>query len=224
MKEKTVLVMGLGRMGSALVEELWDTGVQLLVVDKNPQAIDALKDKASAAFVADASDPHVLEGVGAKDIDVAVITYGGDFEAMVLTVASLAQMSVRSVIARARNERQAAVLRAVGATRVVLVESEMGRRLVPEVLSPASSHLMEHAASFRVVPWLSAPWAVGKTLADLDLPRRFEISVLGYLREDDATSRKKKLVVPGKDYTVEQGDTLFIIGLAPAIEKFLAYE
>lgn len=224
MKEKTVLVMGLGRMGSALVEELWDTGVQLLVVDKSAQAIDALKDKASAAFVADASDPHVLEGVGAKDIDVAVVTYGGDFEAMVLTVASLAQLSVRSIIARARNERQAAVLRAVGATRVVLVESEMGRRLVPEVLSPASSHLMEHAASFRVVPWLAAPWVVGRTLAELDLPRRFEISVLGYLRAADTSSKRKALVVPGKDYAVEEGDTLFVIGLAPAIEKFLAHE
>ncbi len=223
MKRKVVLVMGLGPMGRALVEELWDTNVEIVVVDRNAAAVDAVKDKASAAFVADGSDPRVLEGVVARDLDVAVVTFGEDFEATVLTVSSLTQLKVPTVIARAKNERQAAVLRAVGATRVVLVESEMGRRLAPEVLSPASSELMEHAASFRVVPWTASGAPVGKTLAELDLPKKFEISVLGYFREG-GLSKKQRLIIPGAEYRVEQGDTLLLIGQATSVEKFLAAE
>jgi trk system potassium uptake protein TrkA len=221
MKQKTVLVVGLGPMGSSLVEELWDTNVELIVVDKSAAAIDAVKERATAAFIADASDPQVLEGVGAKDVQVAVVSFGEDFEASVLTVSTLVQMKIPTIIARAKNERQAAVFRAVGATRVVLVESEMGRRLAPEVLSPASSELMEEAAAFRAVPWVAVGAVVGKTLADLDLPRRYDVTVLGYWR-GPSTTRKKRLTRPTPEYRIEEGDTLLIIGLADVIERFLA--
>lgn len=221
MKRKTVLVIGLGPMGTSLVEELWDTNVEIIVIDRNPLAVDALKDKASAALVADASDPAVLEGVGAKDLDVAVVTFGEDFEGAVLTVSTLTQMKVPVVIARAKNERQAAVMRAVGATRVVLVETEMGRRLAPEVLSPAASDLMEQAAAFRVVPWAAQGAVIGRSLAELDLPRRYDVTVLGYWRGPEAISRKRRLHRPSPEYRVEAGDTLLLIGLGDAVEKFL---
>lgn len=222
MKQKTILVIGLGPMGASLVEELWDTNVELIVVDKNPLAIDAVKDKASAALVADATDLQVLEGLGARELDVAVVSFGEDFEAAVLTVATLAQLKVPMIVARAKSERQAAVMRAVGATRVVLVESEMGRRLAPEVLSPAASDLMEQAAAFRVVPWVAQGPFVGRSLADLDLPRRYEVTVLGYWRGRLEGVRKRKLDRPTPEYRVEEGDTLLLIGLASALERFLA--
>jgi len=223
--QKTVLVLGLGPMGASLVEELWDTNVELVVIDKSGTAVDAVKHRASAAFVADASEPEMLEGVGAKDAKVAVVTYADDFEATVLTVSTLVQLKVPTIIARAKNERQAAVLRAVGATRVVLVESEMGRRLAPEVLSPASSDLMELAAAFRVVPWAARGPFIGRTLAEIDMPRRYEVTVLGYWRGTAIElTRQRRLKTPGAGYRLEEGDTLLLIGLGNAIEKFLAEE
>ncbi len=166
MKAKRVLIVGLGHLGSSLAEELWDTHVEVTVIDKSEAAVEALKDHAAAAFVADGSDPRVLEGLGADEIDVAVVTFAEDFEACVLAVSSLSQMKVPTIIARGANERQAAVLRAVGATRVVLVEHEMGRRLAPEVLSPAASDLVEYASAFRVFPWNVPTTLAGKSLAE----------------------------------------------------------
>lgn len=223
MKQKTVLVVGLGPMGASLVEELWNTNVDIVVVDKNPAAVDAVKDKASAALVADGSDPQVLEGLGARELHVAVVAFGEDFEAAALTVSTLAQLKVPTIIARAKNARQAAVLRAVGATRVVLVESEMGRRLAPEVLSPASSELMEEAAAFRVVPCTPKKSMAGRTLAELDLPRRYDVTVLGFWRgdADAAPARRRRLARPTAEYRVQPGDTLLLIGLATDVEKFL---
>jgi trk system potassium uptake protein len=222
MKQKRVLVIGLGRLGTSLVEELWDTNVDIVVVDKSDVAVDSVKDKASAAFVADGSDPSVLASLGAKELDVAVVTYGEDFESTVLAVSSLAQLRVPTIIARAATERQGSVLTAVGATRVVLVENEMGRRLAPEVLSPASSALAEYASALRVVPWVASGPFVGKTLAELDLRRRFALNVLGYWRETPAVGRKPRLVIPGPDYRVEKDDTLLLIGMGDDVERFLA--
>lgn len=222
MRKKRVLVIGLGRLGTSLVDELFDTGVEVAVIDKSAAAVDAVKDKVSAAFVADGSEPNVLESVGAREMDVAAITHGEDFETTVLAVATLAQLKVPAIFARVATERQAAVLRSVGATRVVLVESEMGRRLAPEVLSSAASELMEQAAAFRVLPWAAHGSFLGRSLADLDLPRRYEVTVLGYWRGREAAARKQRLERPTPDYRVAAGDTLLLIGLADALERFLA--
>jgi trk system potassium uptake protein TrkA len=220
---KRVLIIGLGRLGSSLVDELSDTGVEVVVIDKSAAVVDTVKDRVAAAFVADGSDPGVLESITAGEMDVAVVTYGEDFESTVLAVATLAQLKIPAIVARAANGRQAAVLRAVGATRVVLVEDEMGRRLAPEVLSPAASDLVEYASSFRVVPWTPVASMVGKTLAELDLRRRFEITVLGYWRGGlKGGDRRGRPAMPGPDYRVEATDTLLIIGLHEPVERFLS--
>jgi len=221
LKTKRVLIIGVGSFGSALCDELWTTGADLIVVDQSPAAIDAVKGKAGAAFVADGTDPKVLESIGAADVDVAVVCAGEDFEDTVMAVSQLAQMKVRVIIARAASERQAHVLRAVGATRAVLVENEMGRRLAVEVLNPVAAPLMDFATHFRVVPWVAVPPYVGKKLAHADL-RRYEINVLGYFRDSGNPSAAPRLRWPTADYEIAEGDTLLIVSLEDNIERFLA--
>lgn len=221
MAVKKVLVVGLGRFGGALTDELWDTGTELILVDKEPNAIDAFKSKASAVFVADANDPGVLEAVGARDVDVAVVTSGEDFEATVLAVAQLAQLGVKTIFARAANDRQAHVLRAVGATRAIQVEDEMGRRLAVQVLNPSATHLMDFATHFRVVPWVAVPPHVGRTLAESNF-RKFEINVLGYFQKGARDDARPRLQIASSEYRIQEGDTLLLVGQEDNLERFLA--
>lgn len=222
MSQKKVLVIGLGRFGSALCEELWDTNCELLVVDKSPEAVDAHKSRSSAAFVADASEPGVLENIGARDVDVAVVTSGEDFEATVLCVSQLAQMGVKTIFARAANDRQAHVLHAVGATRAVQVENEMGRRLAVQVLNPVASHLFDFAMHFRVVPWSPVPPYVGKSLVNSQL-RKLGLNVIGYLRNDPSQpNAKPRMQLPTADYVINERDTLLLVSEEEAIERFFA--
>lgn len=221
MSHKKVLVIGLGRFGSALAEELWNTTCELLIVDKDPEAVDAHKSRASAAFVADASEPGVLENVGARDVDIAVVTSGEDFEASVLCVSQLSQLGVKVIFARAANDRQAHVLRAVGATRAVQVENEMGRRMAVQVLNPVAAHLLDFAMHFRVVPWLPRPPYVGKTLASAQL-RKHEITVLGYLKADAAVDATPRMQLPGPDYVIKEGETLLLVSEEESLERFFA--
>jgi trk system potassium uptake protein TrkA len=219
-KPKRVLVVGLGRFGSALVEELFETHTELIVLDRDREAVDACKSFASAAFVADASDPGVLESVGARDVDVAVVTSGEDFEAVVLCVAQLAQMGIKTIFARAANDRQAHVLRAVGATRAIQVENEMGRRLAVQVLNPGAAHFMDFAMNFRVVPWTATRQYVGKNLSDAGF-RRHDINVLGYLRAGSGAKGAPRMELASPDYRIAEGDTLVLVGDETAMERFL---
>lgn len=215
---KKVLVIGVGRFGGALIDELWDNGCELIIIDKDADAIDAVKGKAGAAFIADATDPAVLDNIGARDVDVAVVTAGESFEGVVLCVSMLAEIGVKVIFARATSDRQANVLRRVGATRAIQVENEMGRRLAVQVLNPVASHLLDFATHFRVVPWHATPSYIGKALSAANF-RRFELNVLGWFGSE---SQKPRLNFPAPDYQIEAGHTLLLVGEDEGIERFLA--
>jgi len=130
---RRILVIGIGTFGTALVESLHRSGNEALVIDENAHALEAVKDLCAHAVVADATDLRVLEAVEAATCDCAVVTFATDFEASVLTVASLKKLGVREIAARATSQRQTEVLLAVGATRVIQLEMEGGRRLAEEL-------------------------------------------------------------------------------------------
>ena len=136
---RRILVIGIGTFGTALVESLHRSGNEAIVIDENAQAIDPVKDLCAHAVVADASDPRVLEAVEANTCDAAVVTFGNDFEATVMAVASLKKLGVREIAARAISQRQTDVLLAVGATRVIQLEIEGGRRLAEEPTKKVNS-------------------------------------------------------------------------------------
>jgi trk system potassium uptake protein len=213
-----VLVIGVGRFGRALIDELWDNGCELIVVDKDQEAIDAVKSKASLAFVADATEPAVLESIQARQVDVAVVTAGEAFEGVVLCVSQLVDLGVKIIFARAANDRQARVLERLGVTRAIQVENEMGRRLAVQVLNPVSSHLLDYATHFRVVPWVATESYVGKSLGLANF-RRYELNVLGWFGGDAA---KPRLNFAGADYQIEAGHTLLLAGEEDAIQRFLS--
>jgi trk system potassium uptake protein TrkA len=222
MKHQRILIIGLGRFGSALADELWHTHSDTIVVDRNSEAVDAVKSRAGAAFVADASAPGVLESIGARDVDVAVVTSGEDFEATVLCVSLLAELGVKTIFARAASERQARILSAVGATRAIQVENEMGRRLAVQVLNPVAANLLDFASHFRVVPWCAAPPFVGKTLAEAKF-RGFGINVLGFFPPQVEDKKgQPRMQVPDASYTVTQGHTLLLVGDDAAVERFFS--
>ncbi|MBI2394774.1 MAG: TrkA family potassium uptake protein [Deltaproteobacteria bacterium] len=131
---RRVLVIGIGSFGSALVEALHRQGAEVIVIDESAAAIESVKDLCAHAVVADGTDPRVLAAVEATSCDSVVVSFGEDFEASVLAVASLKKLGVREVAARATNQRQSDVLLAIGATRVIQLEIEGGRRLAEELV------------------------------------------------------------------------------------------
>jgi trk system potassium uptake protein TrkA len=219
-KTKRVLVIGCGRFGSALAKELWDNGAELIIVDRDERAIDKLKDYAHAAFVADATDVAVLEEAGAREVDAAVVGLGDNFEAAVLTVVALAKWKLPEIVARAASEMRADALRAVGATRVHQVETEMGRRAAIAIITPVAADLLELAAQFRVVPWTASGPLVGQAINACGIRQQYGINVLG-IRPYSSAENPATLEQPHPSYVISEGDTLLLVGEEDDVGRFV---
>ena len=68
-----VVVLGAGTVGRTVAELLCERGIDVCVVDNNPdlvrRATDTLDDQGNAGF---ASNPDVLERAGASDADMII--------------------------------------------------------------------------------------------------------------------------------------------------------
>ncbi len=217
---KKFLIVGLGRFGNSVAETLWHGGADLTVVDCDPKLVDEIKGHTHAAFVGDGTDPQVLESIGARTVDAAVVTFGEAFESAVLATAALKSLNVPEIVARATTTRSADVLKAVGATRVLEIEHEMGVRAAEELLMPSARDLLELAAQYRVVPWPAAGALVGRTLKDSGLRQKYEINVLGVRMVGDKST--KKLMFPAPDYIIREGDICLLVAEDSNMRRFIA--
>ncbi len=124
-----ILVLGLGRFGSSLATSLAARGAEVVAVDNDMNHVEAVQDHVAYAVQGDVTDVDALRSIDAARCEVAVVAIGEDFQASVLCVAALKELSTARILARAHNARQARILRAVGASEVIEIETEMGRKL-----------------------------------------------------------------------------------------------
>ena len=80
MKSRQFAVLGLGRFGWSLAEELYENGADVLAVDIDAGIVDSIQGRVTHAVQADATDPDTLRELGIQDFDVAIVTIGTDLK------------------------------------------------------------------------------------------------------------------------------------------------
>jgi len=117
-----VVVIGLGRFGTALALELARGGTEVLAVDNRPDNVQRLSGQLGQVVVADSTDLDALKEIGVGDFARAVVSIGNDLEASILTTALLSELEIRDIWAKAVNQQQATILQRIGAHHVILPE------------------------------------------------------------------------------------------------------
>jgi trk system potassium uptake protein TrkA len=153
-----ILVIGLGRFGTALAESLAQQGCEVVAIDSEMDSVDAIKNKVTYAIELDSSDPSALRAIDPQNCNAAVVAIGENFEGAVLSVAALKELGVGQIIARATTPRHARILLAAGAHRVLELESEMGRALGRQLAGGASvAEAAAHVALAQTGPHAAVP-------------------------------------------------------------------
>ena len=80
-KNRTVMVVGLGRFGASIARTLSEDGVQVLGIDRRMDLVESLQQELTQAVQADSMDRETLHMLGAGDFDTAFVTIGGDLKA-----------------------------------------------------------------------------------------------------------------------------------------------
>lgn len=209
-------VIGLGRFGARLAENLSLAGAEVIAIDSDRGLVESMRDRVALAIVMDATDEEGLKVQGVNDVDVAVVGIGENFESNLLATVVLKSLKVRRVLSRAANRMQAEILRRVGADAIVSPEDESADRWSHLLLSPFILEHVELSEGFGLVQMpVPSDW-VGKKLRELDLRRDHRINVVAIKvgaaksSDDDAATTRTEFPMPESELGTD--DILIVAG------------
>jgi trk system potassium uptake protein TrkA len=209
----SVIVIGLGRFGSAAARELMALGHEVLAIDDSESKVNDIAPEVTHAVELDASDEAALRDVGAGDFEHAIVAISSNTEASIFATMALKNLGVRNVIAKAANTLHGRILERVGASRVVYPEREMGARVAHSFSIPNVLDYIDVAPRFGIVKIRPPASFVGRTLREIDLPGTTSLTPIALRRGKNVT------VNPHRDERIEADDELILIGLDERVER-----
>lgn len=211
--EEAVVVIGLGRFGTAVAESLTRLGHEVLAVDERPEIIQHASDSLTHVVQADSTDSAVLTQLGVGEFDHVVVAIGTDIEASVLTVLACEEAGVREIWAKAINAKHGQILHRTGAHHVVYPEAAMGER-VAHLVSGKMMDFIEFDDGFAIVKTRAPADAVDKPLGESRLRSKWGVTVVGVKK----TGEDFTYATP--DTVILTGDTLIVSGSTEKVEAF----
>ncbi|MCL2453946.1 MAG: TrkA family potassium uptake protein [Micrococcales bacterium] len=211
-RDSGVLVIGLGRFGSAIASTLVRLDRDVLVVERDPEVVAQWSGRI-AVVEGDGSNPVALEQAGVHDYPTAVVAVGSHLEASVLITANLVDLEVPQIWAKAVSHEHARILERIGAQHVVRPESEAGER-VAHLVSGRLLDYIKVEDDFTIVKMHPPRELEGFTLAQAGVRTRYGVTVIG-VKSPDLDFRYAE---PGT--RISPDDTLIVAGHPDLLERF----
>lgn len=210
---KTYAVLGLGRYGTAVAQELARNGAEVLAVDINQNNVNKAIETIPVCKCADITQPEAMKRLGISNIDVVIVAMASNLEASVMAVTLCKEAGVETVIVKCGNEMHQKILSRVGADKVIFPEKESGVRLAKNLLTSGFSEMMELSDKVSMVEIdVKNEW-IGKTLIELSLRKKYSINVVA-IRKGNSINTTIDPALP-----LEQGMQLIVIANTLKLQK-----
>lgn len=207
-------VIGLGRFGGSICQELSMEGMEVLAIDNDEQKVNEYKNIASHAVIADSTDEAALKELGIKNIDHVIVAIGDNIQASILTTVILTDLGIKRITVKAQNDYHEKILNRIGADQIVHPERDMGKRLAHSLISSNILDYLELSEDHSIVEVKAGKKMLGKTLIDLNIRARFGCNVVAIRRG------KQMNVSPIAEDVIQENDVLIVIGADEDISRF----
>jgi trk system potassium uptake protein TrkA len=220
MRTKQIMVIGLGQFGMALARSLVAHGADVLAIDRSRQKVDEASHFVSDARCLDATNEELLQQLAPARREICVCAIGDESrESSIIVTALLTQMGAPRIIARATDKTHARILNLIGAHEIINPESNVGERMALKLLHRGVLEMLPLGDDL-VITELAAPDAfIGRTLHDLQLPKRYLITVVAIRRNRGG---RGFLVLPTPGEPLETGDILVVVSPPSAAHELIA--
>ena len=211
--EKTIYgIVGLGRFGQALAQELHAAGADLIIIDRDEEKVAMARDWTENAFIVRGVDKKTLIETGMPGCDVAVVCIGSQIDTSILTSLNLVSLGIPKVIAKATSIEHGEILKKLGA-EVVYPERDMGIRLAHRLESSQMLDYVQLSEKVNISKSLVPSAFIGKTVLEVDLRRMFGLNIIAVENGGDVEN------AIGPNYVFKPNDILYLSGSKEAFLK-----
>ncbi|MFA5104217.1 MAG: TrkA family potassium uptake protein [Candidatus Margulisiibacteriota bacterium] len=211
--KKQFAILGLGRFGSKVAREMFYRGQEVIVIDKDEDKIEKIKDEVTHAFVGDITNEETLREAGVPECDVVVVAESSSIESSIISSQICKTFGIKKVIAKAQNTIHGKILTKLQVDQIVYPEQDTAIKLVNKLTSDNILDYIELGHHINIVSVEAPEKFANKTIKDLALRRRFHVTILGIKRSEELIFNLTD------DNMVQEGDILIVFGETEALKK-----
>jgi len=210
---KSVLVIGMGRMGRHLASKMQELGNEVMIVDRDAALVSAVSSEFTDSQIGDCTNESVIRSLGVKQFDLCFVSIGEDFQSSLVITSLLKRAGAKCVVAKANQEIQADLLLQIGADEVVYPERDIAEKLAMRYNANNIFDYIQLTEEYSIseIP-VPAAWA-GKTIVEVDVRRRHRVNIIAI------KSGEILQPTPGADYVFRKDDHVVLIGKSADIFK-----
>ncbi len=201
--KKDLAIIGTGKFGAAVVEELVKMNRFVLAIDKDEEKLASVA-RLTKSVIADGTDIEALKDIGISKFGTVIV---GAAENNIEIVSALIELGVKHIIAKARSARHERVLSQIGVDVIVRPESEAGIRTALIATNP---EFIKNSATLQEI---GDGYAIGSTAVTNEVWLNKPIKTLSF---DGvrivSVKRNSKVNLPNGDFKLLKGDIITIIG------------
>lgn len=212
---KSVLVIGIGRFGYHLIDQLNKAGDEIMAVDSSEERINPVLGMVTSSLIGDATDEHFIKSLGVENFDVCFVAIGDKFQSSLETTSLLKENGAKYVVARASRSVQEKFLLRNGADSVVFPERQLAEWSAIRYCSATVVDYLEYPGNYSIFEVkVPASW-IGKSLAELGIRNKYHLNVLSIRRNGEPT-----IEFPA-DFLFQEDDTVTVFGADKDLKKHL---
>jgi trk system potassium uptake protein TrkA len=215
-KTKRFICLGLGTFGSAFAKRLCQHGFKVTGVDRSESTLITLRDHLFEAVIGDVTDRATLDELMLPNSDGVVISLGDNIERSILCALYAKELGAPRVFVKGVSNDHAKILRALGVERVIFPEVEMANEFADSLMWSNVLKLLQIDSDHAIVELAVPGSLVGKTLAEADLRRRYNVLVIAIL--DELTHSID--AAPSGDFRLLDNHALLVMGKMADLAKF----
>ena len=213
MAHKSFAVIGLGQFGRSVVKELTDNGMDVIAIDNNEEIAKEVAVDLPTTFIADSTDEKALKELGIGEVDAAIVAFGDNQEASVLTTVILRELGIKNIIVRVDDDYYVPIIKKLGATEVITPQKAAGAALANRIGNEDYQDFYKLDNKYSVVSIIVNPGYIPMTLKDMNPKNVYGINIV-------LVKRGNKSFVPGGNDSILPDDTVFVVGTAKEISTF----
>lgn len=212
---KSFLVIGLGRFGNHLCQDLVNLGSEVMIIDKDEAAVQDLLEYATTVKIGDCTKEEVLRSLGVGNFDVCFVCIGSNFQSSLEVTSLLKDLGAKYVVSKASRDIHAKFLLRNGADEVIYPDKDIAERVAVKY---SANHVFDYFelhsdySIFEIQP--KKTW-IGHSIAEANIRAKYNVSIFGIQKGDQLN------MLPKPDYIITKEDHLMVVGLKKDISKLL---
>jgi len=215
------IVCGYGRIGRIVSRQLLRQSVPFIVVERDPELVQAATNEGVVAIEGDASREEALKRAGIERARGLIAAVGTDAENVYAVLSARVMRPDLFIVGRAETDDATLKLRRAGADRVVSPYEIGGLQIAQTALRPAVVDFVELATSsenlelaIEQITVADRSALANKSILSADLRHRFGVIVVGIQRRD-----LRMEFNPEPETLIASGDKLVVLGRPDSLKK-----